>query len=652
MRLKDALAALDARSFERLCRRHGVEIDPKRRLSPAEQAARQLADLPRRVVLAELPEPAQKVLWLLAGAGEGAARADLGGGVLPLLSRDLVFPVPSHPERVAMPSAFRVQLPLAPGEDRERARALLSTIDPETYGDLSMQLLGRRPVGPPALWLGVLLETLESSSGIDELVRGLSPKQKRLLEAIEARGGQLETDELLELEQSPIRLALAGGTALPTRSASYALFVRGLLLPRARGLWTIPAEVAEHVGAARRAALRDERRRLLSRVALDEELSPARATLGDDPGPIAVALIAALRARDALPADVQAVRRSDLIAAANEVGVSRDHAELLVALARAAGARFLQSTLDEVFSVLFLAWARGSIWDEARTEPDAYRAGEQTISVATPTRALRDVVVELLEPMAPDRFAPVDDLVAAVLSDLRVSGAARMLERGSRRASLESDPEVIARRIVLASLPALGAVDYGVVDGAAVVRLSARARRLRSGQTRALEASQWEGGGRLRVEGSARVRDIVSAAEAATAFATDGALVLRVDEKRVAAALGRGLDAAEIRARLETIAAPIDPAVERAIAAGIEALRPRLRWQRVSAFVQIEDEVLRARVEDAVREMLVVPSPSSGILVRADVDPRAFTRALDALGIVIEIDDESTLVEPNSKDRK
>src|SRR5690606_27473077 len=220
MRLADALAALDARSFERLCRRRGIAIDGKKRLAPAEQAARQLAEHPRTVALEELPEPSQKVAWLLATAREGAPRLELGGGVLPLIERDLVFPVPGDAARVAMPAEFRVQLPLGSGEDRTSARALLAIQDEETWSLLGTQMLGRRPVGPAPLWMGAVLERLESPAGIAEILSGLSPKQRRLLEAIEARGGQLETDELLELERSPIRVTTA---ALPTRSASYHL---------------------------------------------------------------------------------------------------------------------------------------------------------------------------------------------------------------------------------------------------------------------------------------------------------------------------------------------------------------------------------------------------------------------------------------------
>lgn len=642
MRLADALAALDARSFERLCRRRGVVVDPKKRLAPAEQAARQLADQVRGVDLGELPEPARKVAWLLATRGEGAPRKELGGGVLPLMERDLVFAVPGSRERVAMPAELRVALPPGPGEDRLSARALLAVSGEEVWTALGTQLLGRRPVGPPALFMGEVLERLETPAGIDELLAALSPKQRRLLEAIEARGGQLETDELLELERSPLRVAVAGGAALPTRTAAYHLSARGLLLPRARGLWAVPTEVAERVGAPRRAVERAERQRLLARVAEDEELSPTRAALAEDPGALAVALLAALRGRGALPPDGRGVRRRELEAAAAELGAPLPQAELLVALARAAGARLEQSALAEAGAILFATWRGTDVWDEARRDADAHRGREELRELPTPTRALREVLLDLLEVLPPDRFAPIDELARASGRDLRASGAARLLDRAARRAHgrVLGQPAEVARRVLAESLPALGAVDRARAGGAEVVRLSARARRWleRAAGQKAGEPSRWEGGGRLRVGAGARVRAILVAAEAGHAIASGAALIVRVDEAALAAALARGADPEALRASLEALASPLDAAAERAIARARESLRPRVTMVPASAFVQIEDPALRDRLmrEVALRDLLVSPSPAGGVLVREGVDRSALSEALAEAGVVLD----------------
>lgn len=643
MRLADALAALDARSFERLCRRRGIDVDAKKRLAPAEQAARQLAEHVRTIPLTSLPEPSQKVAWLLATSPEGAPRLELGGGVLPLIEHHLVFPVPGAPERVAMPVEYRVQLPPGPGEDRTSARALLAIQDDEALSVLGTQLLGRRPIGPAPLWMGTLLERLETPSGIDALVSTLAPKQRRLLEAIEARGGQLETDELLELERSPIRVTLAGGAALPTRSASYHLFARGLLLPRTRGLWVVPAEVGAHVGAVRRAVERAERKRLLARVAEDEDLSPPRARLGEDPAPASLALLAALRKRDALPADARGVRRSDVKSAASSLGIDPETAELLVAVARAAGARFEGAPVGDAGSVLFATWRGTDVWDEAREEPDVHRAGDQVSALPTPTRAMREIVLDLLEAMPRERFAPADEVARASVKDLRASGAERLLERARKRAEgrIVGDVPEVARRILLESLPRLGAADRAKVDGKDVVRLTARARSwLDGGAARAseLEPSRWEGGGRARIGAATRVRVVLAAAEGGELIASSGALWLRVDASTVAHALERGLDAGELRARFEALASPLDASVERALAGGVEAARPRLSIVPASAFVPVPDEPLRERLlsHAPLRALLVEPSPAGGLLVRAGVSRSELTHALEEAGVALD----------------
>lgn len=637
MRLADALAALDARSFERLCRRHGIHIDPKKRLSPAEQAARQLVEQPPMARIDALPEAARNVAWLLATTPEGAPRLELGGGVLPLLDGDLVFPVPGRSGQVAMPAEFRVQLPPGPGEDRTSARALLAIQDDETWSLLGTQMLGRQPVGPAPIWMGAVLARLESPQGIREILSGLSPKQRRLLEAIEARGGQLETDELLELERSPIRVTTA---ALPTRSASYHLSIRGLLLPRSRGVWVIPAEVAAHVGAPRRAVERAERKRLLARVAGDEELSPPRARLAEDAGPLAVAVLAALRRRGALPSDGRGVRRSELKAVATEVGIEPQAAELYAALARAAGARFEAAPLAEAGAVLFATWRETEAWDEAREDPDVHRAGDTLASLPTPTRAVREIMLDLLEAMPPERFAPIEEVAQASVNDLRASGAPRLLERAAKRAGgrvLDRVP-AIAERILKESLPRLGAADRARVDGREVVRLSARAREWMEGIVRPSPgASHWEGG-RLRVGGDVRVRSILAAAEGAEAIASQGGLVLRVDGASVLAALERGLTAKELRERWSQLAAPFDAAAERALARGVEATRPRLPFVPVSAYLPVADANLRERLLAApeLAGMFAKSSPLDGLLVRPGVSREQLETGLTKLGVVLD----------------
>ena len=639
MRLSEALSGLDAKAFERLCRRRGVSLDERQRLSPIEQAARQLADWARVADLSDLPEPARRVTHHLMTHPEGGERAQLGGGVMPLLDRDLAFEVPGHPDRIAMPAAYRVRLSPVPGEDRTSVRALLAVSPEDTWAALGAQLLGRQAVGPASLWLGQLLERLESPEGLAGCLAELSPKQRRLLEAAEARGGQLEADELLALEQSPARVQLAGG-ALPTRSASYQLFVRGLLLPRTRGVWVVPTEVGAKVGSSRRAIERERRRELLKKVAEDEDLSPARAELSDDPGPAAVALLATLDAHRALPMGGRAVKRSALEKAAAEVGVEAERAELLVALARGAGARLDASALADVGALLFRAWRDGGAWDESRREPDAHRTADAIASLATPTRGLRDALLELLEAMPSERFAPVDELCRAGVRDLRNAGAARLLARCQPRERFLEEPVEVMHAMLDRALVALGALDRARVDGRDVVRLSARARRWISGERHAsLAPSRWEGG-RLRIGSGARVGPILEAAEAAHALVVGGGLTLRYDPDSCGRALARKKSSDAARSAAAALAAPIDPLAERAFRAAAGA-HTSIHRVAVSGYLPIPDPVLRARISEdpELREMIVARSPAEGLLIRQGVSSAKLERALARLGVTVDGDD-------------
>jgi hypothetical protein len=341
------------------------------------------------------------------------------------------------------------------------------------------------------------------------------------------------------------------------------------------------------------------------------------------------------------------VRRSELKAAAADAAVELEAAELFAALARAAGARLDAAALADAGAVLFATWRGTDVWDEAREDPDVHRAGDGIASLATPTRALREILLDLLEAMPRERFAPVDELARASVKDLRASGAARLLERAQRRADgrvLGSAPEV-SRRILIESLPRLGAADRASIEGRDVVRLSARARIWlehvgleREARPASEDRARWEGGARLVAGGTTRVRALLAAAEGAEVIASSGTLTLRVDARSVASALARGVSADVLRARLEELAAPLDAAAERALLRGVEASRPRLAIVAVSAFIPIDDAALRERLLalPALRAMLVDRSPAEGLLVREGVLRADLERALASLGVALD----------------
>ena len=106
--------------------------------------------------------------------------------------------------------------------------------------------------------------------------------ERALLWAIDALGGEVTGEEVLELEREPVRIAHGGTVQVPRRSAIFGLARRGLVLTRAEG-WVVPDEVERVVGRERRTRAGIERQRLLMSRHV-HELTPARASWPSRPG--------------------------------------------------------------------------------------------------------------------------------------------------------------------------------------------------------------------------------------------------------------------------------------------------------------------------------------------------------------------------------
>jgi len=638
MRLVDALAAMDKKSFEGLCRRRGVVIDEKKRLSAVEQAARALA-VPRDLGnVAHWPDDARSIVRVLAAAPRGVLRESLAGAVLVLVDAALIYPVPGAPGRVALPTTYRVQLPASASDDPRSARILLASLDEETYLAIGAHHLGHTPTGPRALVLGDLLERLESPGVVEAELASLPTRERALLAAVEARGSDVDVAELLELAQDPARYTVGSATAaLPRRSAAYALLRRGLLLPAGTDLFSVPTEVAVVVGRGRRATAKKVRDGIVRRVT-HTDLTPPRARFADDPGPAAVALLAALRsAGTVIPVDGGAPRTA-VRKAAREAGVDPGHAEMLVALARADGLAAATTSLAEASARIFRAWRRGGAWDEARVEEDRYRAGDRLARIPTPTAALRAACLDVLEALPAGRFAVLSELVAAVLADLRASSAEAVLRRADARMSeaFETSPESVVRHLIVGSLPALGALDRGAGEAGELVRLSARARawlgeddKLSAPPPTETPTATWEGAGRLKVGARAAVGAVIALADAANVWLADGEIFVEVTSDTVDRAVQRGVLLETVRDRLLELARSLDAGAERALDAAAKTRIP-CELLPVAGFLLLDDERLRDALlaDDAARELFVVPSPSGGLLVREGVTHARVSRAV------------------------
>ena len=245
-KLVDILRSLPRGELEALAARIGAGVDPNKRVDAPVQVARVLVMAP------EIREPAR----LSAGAAQLLRRLGEAGGVLvvqsvppalePLAARGLVFARVRGKGRyeLVLPPAYLVQLPPWEGEDPRGIRALLSQASHETLSAIASHYAGRPATAPIALALEQAWETLRSPEGVSEEVAQLASAERRLLDAIERDGGEVDTEELLDLEREPLRLRTATGAAPSRRGVGFSLERRGMLIPVHPNRHVIPTEVA------------------------------------------------------------------------------------------------------------------------------------------------------------------------------------------------------------------------------------------------------------------------------------------------------------------------------------------------------------------------------------------------------------------------
>src|SRR5262249_42443403 len=118
----------------------------------------------------------------------------------PLLARGLMFArAIGNGVQLILPTAYLVQLRSWEGEDPRGMRALLSQAPFETMSAIASQYLGRPATPPIALSLETAWEILGNPETLAEEIEKLSPTERRVLEGVEREGGEVDTEELLEL---------------------------------------------------------------------------------------------------------------------------------------------------------------------------------------------------------------------------------------------------------------------------------------------------------------------------------------------------------------------------------------------------------------------------------------------------------------------
>ncbi len=252
--MDEILRALPESELEALIGRLGIRIDPNKRIDVPSQAARALVGLPDVREPARLPTASRELLHRLAEAGGLLVVPVVPAGLEALLGRGVVYARKTGGGiQLVLPAAFLVQLKSWESEDPRSLRALIAQAPFETVSAIASHHLGRPATPPIALSLEVAWEVLRDPGRLAVEIDKLAPVERRLLEAVESVGGEVDTQELLDLEREPMRLRGAGGVTASRRGAGFALERRAFLIPIHPNRHAVPTEVATIVGAARRA---------------------------------------------------------------------------------------------------------------------------------------------------------------------------------------------------------------------------------------------------------------------------------------------------------------------------------------------------------------------------------------------------------------
>jgi hypothetical protein len=685
-KLVDILRALPTGELDSLISRLGISIVAAKRIDTPSQVARALVALPEVRDSSRLPNASAELLHRIAEARGSLLVQSIPMGLEPLAARGIVFarmrsvgdtpPPASHPApsqtgrgsgsgaiELVLPAAYLVQLRSWEGEDPRGIRALLAQAPFETVSAIATHYLGRPATPPIALSLEVAWEVLSDTTKLTEEIEKLAPVERRLLEALEREGGEVDTEELLDLEREPMRLRGATGATPSRRGVGFALERRGLLIPVHPNRHIVPTEVALVVGAAHQAA-RETRRAQIRSFVLDTDHAPRRARFADDPVPLTLALALAIREPGVEVREGVGTPRSLVTRLAQRFGRDPEVVALIAALSRAIGlwdpsamssaSPPGSSQMHELQRSLYTAWWRGGAWDEARPDSEILRLAPEARD-SSPVGVIREMVLDALRELGEGRWVPWEAVAGYVRDDTRTAGVARLLRRWAERAGIEPpSPIDVAKRIALESLPALGAIDIGIIDiGNAnpddeepaaeigpTLRLTPRGRALLSGKHPTTEpiASRFIDSQVLRVGPQSRVAAVLGLQPLVEIGKVGGQIDLILTPASLARALSAGVEAEIVKARIESVA-PMPDTLSRLIAqASVVVGRGTL--VQSAGFLWIEDanvrEMLRSRRQTA--DLFIDPSPPGGLLVHPTVDLERLARRCRALGIEIASD--------------
>ncbi len=651
LRLVDVLRQLPGRELDSLIRRLKIGIDEAKRIDVPSQVARALLGLPEIRDPSLLPAPTRELLHRIAEAKGLLVVEALPPAVEPLVARGIVFARGAQAGvELVLPIAYMCVLPTWEGEDPRGVRALLAQASQEVTSSVATHYLGRPATPPLALSLEPAWEVLADPARLRKEVEQLAPLERKLLRAVEKVGGEVDTEELLDLEREPMRLRGATGVTPSRRGVGFALERRGFLVPVHPNRHVVPSEVAAIVGAQRRAE-RDAQRREIRTYVLGEDHDPRRARFAEDPVPLALAMALAVRDPGVEVRHGIGTPRSLVARFASRFGREPEAVALIASLSRAVG--MWESSVvtvaappgslrvEELDRALFEAWRRGGAWDEARPDGEVLRsAGEASV-----VGVVREMVLEALRELGDGNWAPWEAVAAYVRADSRTPGVARLIERWAQRAGFEPmTPAQIARRISLDTLHVLGVVDIGDPDTEGVeptLRITPRGRAfLSESAPRAAEPSRFLDNHALRISGSVRVGHVVALAPFVEIGRVSGQLDVAITQQTLSLALAAGVEPEIIKGRLELIAPLPDP-IERLLVQA-SAVIGRAELVQTQGFLWVDDPEIREmlRTRRQTTDLFVDPSPPGGLLIAASVDIDRLARRCRSLGVEVLVDGE------------
>ena len=660
IRLVDVLRQLPEREIESLIGRLKIRVDEAKRIDIPSQVARVLLQLPELRDPGILPGPTRELLYRVAENKGVLVARSLPAAVEPLVARGVIF-VRGRGSGVELllPIAHLLQLRPWEGENPRGVRALLWQLHPDVAASVASHYLGRSATPPISLALEPAWEAFADAERLRREIEELAPLERKLLNSVEHVGGEVDTEELLDLEREPLRLRGAMGATPSRRGVGFALERRGYLIPIHPNRHAIPTEVAAIVGE-QRSTEREAQRHQIRSFVLGDDHAPRRARFAEDPAPIALAMALSVRDPTVEVRPGVGTPRSLVSKFATRFGRDPEAVAFIAALSRAIGlwdpsavgtaAPPGSLVVGDLGRALFHAWHRGGAWDEARGDGEVLRAPAEAREPSAAS-VLKELVLEALQELADGRWVPWEAVAAYVRSDARTPGVARLIERWAQRLGYEvMTPADIARRIALESLQLLGVVDLGDLDDdtdalGPTLRITPRGRAYLSDAPEArtpnqLEPSRFIDNQALRIGPEATVGSVIGLAPFVEVGGVIGDLDVLITPQTISQALSAGFEADVLKARLETLATLPDP-IARTLTQ-VSAVIGRGEFVATMGFLWVEDPEIREllRTRRQTMDLFIDPSPPSGLLVTPGVDLERLARRCRTLGVEVVVDGE------------